>query len=114
MYSLRAYGSMIADRIRVDAYAEALRRTVRQESIVVEIGTGPGVFAVLACQLGAARVFAIEPAEIIQVAREVAVANGFAGKIEFFEEVSNRVTLPPRAAIIVAALRAVRPLLQRL
>src|SRR2546430_8134438 len=35
------------------SYAEALRRTVRQESIVAEIGTGPGVFAVLACQLGA-------------------------------------------------------------
>src|SRR6266550_4103776 len=74
MYSLRAYGSMIADRIRVDAYAEALRRTVRQESIVAEIGTGPGVFAVLACQLGAERVFAIEPAEIIQLAREVPAA----------------------------------------
>ena len=113
MYSLSAYGEMIADRVRADAYAEALRKTIRKGSIVVEIGTGPGVFAVLACQLGAARVFAIEPAEIIQVAREVAVANGFAGKIEFFEEVSNRVTLPARADIIVADLRGVLPLFQR-
>ncbi len=56
MYSLGAYGSMIADRIRVDAYAAALRRTVREGSIVVEIGTGPGIFAVLACQLGASQV----------------------------------------------------------
>src|SRR2546429_2688508 len=106
MYSLRAYGSMIADRIRVDAYAEALRRTVRQESIVAEIGTGPGVFAVLACQLGAERVFAIEPAEIIQLAREVAAANGCAGRIEFFEGLSNRVTLPARADVILSDLRS--------
>ena len=113
MYSLSAYGSMIVDRVRVDAYAEALRKTVRSGSVVVEIGTGPGVFAVLACQLGASRVFAIEPTEIIQVAREVAAANGCAGNIEFFEELSNRVTLPVQADVIVSDLRGVLPLFQR-
>src|SRR6267378_2564115 len=113
MYSLGAYGSMIADRIRVDAYAAALRRTVREGSIVVEIGTGPGIFAVLACQLGASQVYAIEPAEIIQVAREVAVANSCADKIEFFEELSIRVTLPARADVFLSDLRGVLPLFQR-
>jgi type I protein arginine methyltransferase len=113
MYSLGAYGSMIADRVRVDAYTEALRRTVRKGSIVAEIGTGPGVFAVLACQLGAERVFAIEPAEIIQVAREVAAANGCAGRIAFFEGLSNRVTLPARADVIVSDLRGILPLFER-
>jgi protein arginine N-methyltransferase 1 len=113
MYSLSAYGSMIADRVRVAAYEEALRKTVRKGAVVVEIGTGTGIFAVLACQLGAGRVFAIEPSEIIQVAREVAAANGCAGKIEFFEGVSNRVTLPLRADVIVSDLRGVLPLFQR-
>lgn len=113
MYSLSVYGSMIADRVRVAAYEEALRKTVRKGAVVVEIGTGPGIFAVLACQLGAGRVFAIEPSEIIQVAREVAAANGCAGKIEFFEGVSNRVTLPLRADVIVSDLRGVLPLFQR-
>src|SRR6184192_1242910 len=61
MYGLGAYGSMIADRVRVEAYAEALRKSVRKGSVVAEIGTGPGIFAVLACQLGASRVYAIEP-----------------------------------------------------
>lgn len=110
MYSLGAYGSMIAHRARTDAYAEALRKTVRKGSIVLEIGTGPGAFAVLACQLGAGRVFAIEGAEIIQVAREVAAANGCSGKIEFFEDFSERVTLPARADVIVSDLRGALPL----
>jgi len=79
----------------------------------VEIGTGPGVFAVLACQLGAERVFAIEPAEIIQVAREVAAANGCAGRVEFFEGLSSGVTLPARADIIVSDLRGILPLFAR-
>ena len=113
MYSLGAYGSMIADRVRVDAYTEALRKTVRRGSIVAEIGTGPGVFAVLACQLGAERVFAIEPAEIIQVAREVATANGCADKIEFFEGLSTAVTLPSRADVILSDLRGILPLFER-
>ena len=113
MYSLSGYGSMAADRVRVDAYAEALRKTVRVGSVVVEIGTGPGIFAVFACQLGAGRVYAIEPAEIIQVAREVAAANGYKDKIEFFEQFSNHVTLPTRADVIVSDLRGVLPLLER-
>jgi SAM-dependent methyltransferase len=113
MYSLNAYGSMIADQVRVEAYAEALRKTVRKGAVVVEIGTGPGIFAVLACHLGASRVFAIEPAEIIQVAREVAAVNGCAGKIEFFEELSERVTLPVRADVILSDLRDVLPHFQR-
>jgi len=113
MYTLGAYGSMIADRVRVEAYAQALRKTVRKGCVVAEIGTGPGVFAVLACQLGAGRVFAIEPAEIIQVARQVAAVNGCAAKVEFFEELSNRVTLPVQADVILSDLRGVLPLFQR-
>jgi protein arginine N-methyltransferase 1 len=104
---------MIADRVRVDAYTEALRKTIRKASIVAEIGTGPGIFAVLACQLGAERVLAIEPAEIIQVAREVAAANSCAGRIEFFEGLSNRVTLPVRADVILSDLRGILPLFER-
>jgi protein arginine N-methyltransferase 1 len=113
MYSLNAYGSMIADGVRLDAYARALRKVVREGCVVVEIGTGPGIFAVLACQLGASRVYAIEPGEIIQVAREVAAANGCADKIQFFEDISNRVTLPSRADVILSDLRGVLPFFER-
>src|SRR5881394_849299 len=113
MYGLGAYGSMIADRVRVEAYAEALRKSVRKGSVVAEIGTGPGIFAVLACQLGAGRVYAIEPSAIIQVAREIASANGCADKIEFFEDLSNRVTIPTRADVVFSDLRGILPLFQR-
>ena len=113
MYNLGAYGSMIADRVRVDAYAQALRKTVREGSVVVEIGTGPGIFAVLACQLGASKVYAIESSEVIQVAREVAAANGCADKIEFFEESSDRVTLPVRVDVLLSDLRGILPFFER-
>jgi len=113
VYSLGGYGNMIADRVRVEAYTQALRKAVRPGSVVLEIGTGPGVFAVLACQLGASRVYAVEPDPVIQVAREIAAANGCADRIEFIEDLSTRVTLPIQADVIVSDLRGVLPFFER-
>ena len=103
---------MIADRVRMDAYARALRQAVKPGSVVVDIGTGTGIFAVLACQFGARRVYAIEPADVIEVARETAAANGCADRIEFIQKMSTSVTLPERADVIVSDLRGVLPAFQ--
>ena len=111
MYSLSGYGKMVACRGRVDAYRLALQKVIRPGAVVMDIGTGPGIMAVLACQLGASRVYAIEPGEIIQLAREIAAENQCADKIEFFEDVSTNVTIPVRADVIVSDLRGVLPLL---
>jgi type I protein arginine methyltransferase len=110
MYSLSGYGEMIADRARMKAYAQALRQTVRPGYVVLEIGTGPGMFAILACQLGASRIFAIESDEIIQVARENAAINHCADRIEFIEDLSTHVTLPVMADVIVSDMRGITPL----
>ena len=110
MYSLSSYGKMIADHIRTGAYAGAMRRAIKPDSVVLDIGTGIGIFAMLACQLGARRVYAIEPDDAIQVAREIAAANGFADRIEFIQDLSTRITLPERADVIVSDLRGVLPL----
>ena len=111
MYTLLSYGAMLQDQVRIAAFTQALRAAVRPGAVVVDIGTGPGIMAVLACQLGASRVFAIEPDKVIQVAREVAASNGYADKIEFFETLSTRVELPVQADVIVSDLRGVLPLL---
>ena len=94
------------------AYASALRRAVRPGAIVVDIGTGTGIMACLACQYGARRVYAIEPADAIEVARDIARANGFGERIQFIQKPSMSVTLPEQADVIVSDLRGVLPLLQ--
>lgn len=96
MYSVDAFGSMIADQVRMSAYVQALEKHVKPDSVVLDIGTGTGIFALLACRFGARKVYAIEPNEAIQVARELAAANGYADRIEFIEDLSTRVTLPER------------------
>jgi len=110
MYSLAGYGEMIADEIRTGTYARALERAVRPGSTVLDIGAGSGIMSLLACQYGARKVFAIEPDEIIEVARDLARANGFADRIEFIREVSTKVKLHDRVDVIVADLRGVLPL----
>lgn len=113
MYSISDHRRMVADSLRTQAYAEALRRTVGPQTAVVDIGTGTGIFALLACRFGARRVYAIEPDDIIQVARDLASANGCADRISFIQDISTRVSLPERAQVIVSDLRGVLPLSQR-
>jgi SAM-dependent methyltransferase len=109
MYSLHFYGQMLADAPRMDAYVAALRKAVRADSVVLDLGCGPGVFALMACKFGARRVYAVEPDNVIGVAREAAVANGCADRIEFFESLSTEITLPEPATVIVSDLRGVLP-----
>ena len=109
MYSVYFYGQMLGDTPRLRAYVEALKRSVKPGAVVLDLGCGPGFFALLACQLGARRVYAVEPDDVIQVAREAAVANGYAERIEFFQDVSTEITLPEPADIIVSDLRGVLP-----
>ena len=110
MYSLLDYGRFLRDTRRVDAYAAALRRAVTPGSVVVDIGTGTGILALLACKFGARRVYAIEPGDVIQVAQELAAANGYADRIEFIQSVASRATPGEAADVIVSDPRDVFPL----
>ena len=112
MYSIAEYGAMIADSIRMDAFARGLRAAVKPGAVVVDIGTGTGIFALLACRFGAKRVYAIEPDDAIHVAREIAKANGLADRIEFIQAQSTAVTLPEKADVIVSDIGGIVPWFQ--
>ena len=102
LYSVHDHGCMIAHRVRVRSYRRALEKVVKPGSVVVDIGTGTGLFALFACKLGARKVFAIENGEVIELARQIAKDNGCADRIEFIRDLSTRVELPSRADAIVA------------
>ena len=112
MYSVQSYGQMITDQVRMEPYVEALRRVIGPEKTVLDIGSGTGIIALLACQMGARHVYAIEPASAIEVAREVVAANGYADRVTFYQELSTKVNLPEPADIMISDLRGVLPLLQ--
>lgn len=112
MYDLVEHGAMIADK-RTSAYAHALQQLVRPGSVVLDIGSGAGILALLACRAGAARVYAVEPADVIDVAREAAAANSFADRIHFIQAVSTDIDLPEQVDGFVSDLHGVLPLYRK-
>lgn len=112
MYGLIDYCVMVADPVRMDAYRRALERAVTPGSVVLDVGTGIGVFAILASRYGARRVFAVEPGDVIRLAERIAEDNGVGGDVEFIQDMSTRITLPERADVMISDLRAVLPLFQ--
>lgn len=95
---------MLADRQRVRAFGEAVRRAVEPGDVVLDIGTGTGFLALLAAKAGAARVYAVERGSIICVAREIAAANGLADRITFLHADSVDVELGERVDLIIAEI----------
>jgi protein arginine N-methyltransferase 1 len=111
-YRIHYYGEMITDEPRMQAYVEALTRSVFPGCVVLDIGAGTGIFSMLACQLGAGQVHTVEPDNSIHVAGEIAAANGFSDGITFHQSISTKIDIPKRADIIISDLRGILPLLQ--
>lgn len=113
-YSLLGYGSMIADRVRMRAYHDALKAVIRPGATVVDIGAGTGILSLLACKFGARKVYAVEPSDAILLGPDLAKANGFADRIEFRQTTSLDLQLAERADVIVSDIRGTLPLHRRI
>jgi type I protein arginine methyltransferase len=96
-----SHESLLADRIRCDAYREAIRLTVKPGDVVVDLGAGTGLLSFFAAQAGARRVYAIEASGIADVAAELIEANGFRDRITLIRKNSKRVRLPERCDVLV-------------
>jgi len=93
--------TLIADRLRISAFHEALAKTiVKGQSTVADIGTGTGLLAFLAAKLGARKVLAYETAEIGAVAEKLKSINKMRA-VELIPGRSSDVLEPERADIVV-------------
>ena len=110
MYSLTDYGNMIADRVRMDPNAYALKEFIGPNTVFLDIGAGTGIHALLAANFGARKVYAVESNDAVHLANELAKANGYAGRIEFIHDLSTQITLPEKADVIISDLRGALPL----
>ncbi len=108
-YDVSSYGHMLAHRARVEAYVSAIRAAVRPGDVVMDLGTGTGFMALIACQCGARRVYAIEPTDSIRIAEQAARDNGFADRITFLHARSRQVNLPEKCDVLISDLRGATP-----
>ena len=99
---IERYRGMLNDRIRIQAFREAIRQVVQEGDVVVEIGTGLGTFSMFAAMAGAKKVYAIERTDIIELAEEIADRNGFSRQIHFLKGNSLEMEIPEEADVVIA------------
>lgn len=98
---------MLADKVRNDAFQEAIVAAVTANDVVLDIGTGTGLLAMMAARAGARHVVACEMLpELAALAQLVVDANGYGGLVSVIAKPSTKlivgVDMPERATILVS------------
>lgn len=100
---------MVNDEERNQAYDLALRRAVKPGDLVLEIGTGSGLVAMMAARAGAGHVVTCEVLPLMgDIAREVVAKNGLSDRITVITRKSTQLQvgtdLADRADVFVSEL----------
>ncbi len=99
--NFEVHRALISDEQTQGKFRRAIRSVVRPGDVVLDLGTGSGIHAVFACQAGAKRVYAIESAVIIELAKGLVKANGYSDRVRFIRGVSHQVKLPEKVDVII-------------
>jgi precorrin-6B methylase 2 len=75
---------LLADEVRMRAYAAAIERAVQPGDRVIDLGAGVGILGFMALRAGDSHVYALEKTDSIELARRLAVHNGLADQMTFF------------------------------
>ena len=94
----------LSDTHRLNAFQTAIEAVVRPGDVGLDLASGTGILGLLACQAGAARIYAIESGDIAAVATSLARENGFGDRISVINDHSTRVQLPEPVDFIVTDL----------
>jgi type I protein arginine methyltransferase len=89
------------DEVKIDRYRRALAATVEPGSTVLDLGTGTGLLALLACEAGAGHVYSVESGPIAAVAQEVFARNGVSDRVSLLRGMSTDVRLTRNVDVIV-------------
>jgi protein arginine N-methyltransferase 1 len=98
---LQHYRQLIDDPVRLGAFQRAIAAVVRPGDVVADIGCGLGTYALFAARAGARRVFAVDDARIVGVAREVVRDNGGEPVIETLAGYSTDLTPPEPCDVVL-------------
>ncbi|MEN8773354.1 MAG: class I SAM-dependent methyltransferase [Akkermansiaceae bacterium] len=99
---LSNHGSMLQDRVRCEAFRDALREVVTPDSVILDIGAGTGILSLFAAQAGAKQVYAVERSPVAQAARQIIESNGLSDRITVFQGEMEALELPEKVDIIVS------------
>ncbi|CDP03411.1 unnamed protein product [Coffea canephora] len=95
---------MLSDRVRMDAYFNAVFENKHHfhGKTVLDVGTGSGILAIWSAQAGARKVYAVEATKMAQHARELVKANKLQDIVEVIEGSMEDVALPEKVDVIIS------------
>jgi len=100
---IRYHEALLRDRPRNAAFRRALARVIRPGARVLDVGSGSGLWAVVAARLGARRVVAVEREPLLRPLIERLVAeNGVADRVEIVTRDFRRVELRREFDVVVS------------
>jgi tetratricopeptide (TPR) repeat protein len=86
---------MMNDTARNLPYQEAIARYVTSETLVLEIGTGSGLLAMMAAKAGAKQVITCESEDLIAAqAKQIIKTNGYQVQIQVINKLSHDLVIP--------------------
>jgi protein arginine N-methyltransferase 1 len=94
--------SYLSDRLRIRLYRKAIHQVVRSGDVVLDLGAGTGILGLLACEAGAKRVYSVEASDLVELAREIAAANGYGARMVGVRGMSTRIDLPEKVDVLIA------------
>lgn len=101
--TLHYHEGMLADHVRNKAFHRALKKRVTEGATVLDIGSGTGVWAIMAAKLGAARVVAVEKEPmLIPVINSLAQENRVSDRIEVVQGDSREIKLKGKFDLIIS------------
>jgi precorrin-6B methylase 2 len=99
----RAHEPLLSDANRNRAFYNALEEHITPDSTVLDIGTGTGIWAIVAARLGAKRVVAVEKDEmLIPIIKSLMRENGVEKKVEVVKTDSRQLKLGERFDCIIS------------
>src|SRR5690349_6645880 len=94
--------TMITDRIRNEAFWQALKAVIRPgETVVADIGAGTGVLGMMAAKLGAKEVYLYETAAVVGLGRDLLKLNRMRNCM-LFPCHSTEMDSPPKVDVVVS------------
>lgn len=100
---------MMNDTVRNDAYEKALKSALQKGGVVLDIGSGSGLLAMMAARHGATRVITCEEVSMVaEKAKVIIQRNGFSDQIQVINKLSTNlvagIDYPERADILVTEI----------
>jgi SAM-dependent methyltransferase len=99
---LDIHRAMVLDHPRTSAFRDGIRAAVQPGDVVLDVGCGTGVLSCFAARAGARHVYAVERAEIIELARQVVARNRLGDRVTLIRGDVESVALPEPVDLIVS------------